>query len=174
LASPDLTRSLARDTRVRYVVLAWLCLAALIAYICRNSIAVAEKPVREDLGLQDLYLLGRTFTPKQQMGWVISAFFVTYALFQLPAGWVAHVLGTRRALPLFSLLWSSAMGLTFVAAGVPVLVAARLGMGAAQAGIFTCTTDTISKWFPAGRRALASGAVGSFMSLGGARRETIC
>jgi MFS family permease len=168
LAPPDPTRLPARDARVRYAVLAWLCLAALVAYVCRNSIAVAEKPVREDLGLADLHLLGYTFTPKQQMGWVISAFFVTYAVFQLPAGWVAHVLGTRRALPLFSLLWSAATGLTFVAGGVPALVAARLGMGAAQAGIFTCTTDTVSKWFPAGRRAVASGVLGSSMSVGGA------
>ena len=38
-------------THVRYQSLAWLILAAALAYFCRNAVGVAESSIREDLGL---------------------------------------------------------------------------------------------------------------------------
>jgi ACS family glucarate transporter-like MFS transporter len=158
MGAPPLTLdSLTSPTRVRYVVLVWLCAAATIAYIHRNSIAVAEEDVRQSLCLT-----------KEQMGVAMSAFFVSYAVFQVPAGWLSHIWGTRLALPLFAILWSLMTGLSGLAVGLAGLVAARLGMGIAQAGIFSCTTNTVAQWFPATGRALPSGFLGSFMSVGGA------
>ena len=52
-----------KPTWTRYKVLAWLGGAATIAYICRNSIGVAEKEIRADLGLDAF-----------QMGLVMGAF----------------------------------------------------------------------------------------------------
>ncbi len=147
----------ARPTLVRYGVLAALCLAATIAYVQRNSIGVAERTMRLELGLT-----------RAEMGHVMSAFLLTYAIFQLPSGWLAHVWGTRRALTLFVLLFSATTGLMGLAASMLALMLARLGMGAAQAGIFPASTSSIAKWFPPTRRAFASGALGSFMSVGGA------
>jgi MFS family permease len=149
-------------------VLAWLCLAALIAYIPRMCIGVAESTIREDLGLQEENVLGFRLKAEDQMGLVMSAFFLSYAIFQLPGGWLADVWGTRRTLTLFALLWSAATCLGALAAGLPLLLLSRLAMGAAQAGMFACTTLTIAQWFPLRRRALASGALGSFMSVGAA------
>jgi MFS family permease len=157
-----------RPTLVRYFVLVWLCLAAAISYVCRNSLAVAEKTIRQDLGLQDTHFLGIRLTPEDQMGWVMGAFFLTYAAFQLPTGWLGHVWGSRRCLPLFSALWSLASALLGVAPGWLALAGARLGMGAAQSGIFPSCTGTIARWFPPTGRALPSGALASFMSVGGA------
>jgi sugar phosphate permease len=156
ISLPTGTESASRPTRVRYIVLVWLCAAAAIAYIQRNSIGVAEKTIRLELGLS-----------MEQMGLVMSAFMLTYAIFQLPSGWLAHVWGSRRALSFFSALWSAVTALFALAASFPALVLARLGMGAAQAGIFPCATSSIAKWFPNTRRGLASGALGSFMSVGG-------
>src|SRR5439155_14942168 len=118
----------------RYLVLAGLCLATLIAYVHRNSIGVAEKEIRADLRL----------TP-EQMSWVMSAFFAAYAVMQIPAGWLAHVWGTRRALSLFALLDAAATVLFGLARSLPALTTARLGMGAAQAGMLACATNSISK-----------------------------
>jgi ACS family glucarate transporter-like MFS transporter len=155
-------------TRVRYAVLTWLCVGALIAYVPRNCIGVAEKTIRTDLGLEEVSFAGVRLSATDQMGLVMSAFFFTYALLQLPAGWLAHVWGTRRALTWFALLWSAATLLAVAAAGLPLLLLSRLGMGAAQAGIFACTTNTTAHWFPRTRRAVASGALGGFMWVGGA------
>jgi nitrate/nitrite transporter NarK len=41
-------------------------------------------------------------------------------------------------------------------------------MGAAQAGIFPCSANSLSKWFPSTQRGLPSGLLASFMSIGGA------
>ena len=141
-------------TRVRYLVLVSLCLAAALAYIPRNCIGVAEGDIRASLGLS-----------KEEMSVVMSSFFITYALLQIPSGWLAHIWGTRRALTLFAAAWSVASGLTALA-GLPLLLLARLGMGGAQAGLFTCSTGSIARWLPARRRALASGLLGSFMQIG--------
>src|SRR3954463_5331206 len=122
-------------TQVRYIVLAFLCLAAMLAYIPRNCLGVAEKDIRSSLGLSEF-----------EMGWVMSAFFITYALFQIPTGWLGHVCGTRWALTLFAVLWSVAGGLAGLATGMTVLLLARLGMGVGQAGLFPCTTTSLAKW----------------------------
>ncbi len=146
-----------RPTRTRYWVLAALCLAALVAYVQRNSIGVAEPEIRSQLHLN-----------KYEMGWVISGFFLTYAAFQLPTGYLAKRLGTRRALPIFALLFSAAAGVFALARGFWTLIATRLAMGALQSGIFPCAVQTVQKWMPDSRRSFATGMLGSFMSLGGA------
>jgi len=144
-----------QPTRVRYLVLASLCLAAMLAYIPRNCLGVAEKDIRSELGLSEF-----------EMGWVMSAFFITYAAFQIPTGWLGHVWGTRLALTLFAVLWSVFGGLASLATGMTVLLLARLGMGVAQAGLFPCTTTSLAKWFPATRRGLVNGLLGSSMQVG--------
>jgi ACS family glucarate transporter-like MFS transporter len=144
-------------THVRYLVLAGLCTATLIAYVHRNSIAVAEKTMRRDLGLSE-----------EQMGLAMSAFFVTYAAAQIPGGWLGHVWGTRRTLPFCSVVGAAAMTVVALAGGLPSLLAGRLALGTAQAGMLPCSTGSVRTWFPATRRALASGALGSSLSIGGA------
>ncbi len=142
---------------VRYLVLVWLCLAATIAYVQRNSLGVAESTIRGELGISE-----------RAMGWIQGAFFLTYAVFQLPSGWMAHTLGSRRALPIFSTLWSATAACLAMAHGAVGLLSVRLGMGAAQAGVFPASTRTIALWFPHSRRSMACGALAAFMSLGGA------
>jgi MFS transporter, ACS family, D-galactonate transporter len=162
-------------TFARYFVLLWLCLAATIAYISRNSLGVAEKTIRTDLGLTE-----------HEMGWAMSAFFWAYAVTQLPTGWLADRLGSRKALTIFSLGWSLATALCALAVfgqttlfEIPeiglafslslfILFTTRFMNGVFQAGLFPGCTNTISKWFSKHDRAFPCGALASFMSLGGA------
>ena len=67
-----LAEQFSKPTWTRYKVLLWLGGAATIAYICRNSLSVAEKGIREDLGLDAF-----------QMGLVMGAFQISYALLQI-------------------------------------------------------------------------------------------
>src|SRR5262249_49331977 len=114
----------ARPTRVRHVVVGALCIAAAICYIPRNYISVAEKTIRADLEL----------TPFQS-AWVLSAFFITYALAQIPSGQIGHFWGSRRVLPVIAVLWSLmsgagalASGAGALASGFFVIFLTRLGM----------------------------------------------
>ncbi len=132
-------------------------MAASIAYLCRNSIGVAESTIRAELGLSET-----------AMGWVMSGFFLTYALGQIPTGWIGHRLGSRRAISIFAVAWSFATAIMSFAMGMPMLLASRAANGIAQAGLFPACTLTIGNWFPNTRRAMASGTLASFMSIGGA------
>lgn len=145
-----------RPTWVRYKVLAWLCLSATVAYVQRNSIGVAESTIRADLNLTNF-----------ESGLMLSAFFITYAVFQLPTGWLSGVLGSRLGLTVFTSIWSAFTAAMAVATGPISIITARLGMGAVQAGVFPCATQSIAQWFPRTRRGLASGALAGFMSVGG-------
>ncbi len=146
-----------KATRARCIVLAWLSVATMIAYIDRGCISVAEKLIREDLRISE-----------SQMGLVMSAFFLTYAFFQLPAATLDRKWGSRWALPFFSTAWSLATAACAAAGGMLILLPARLAMGGAEAGIFPSSTGVIGRWFPASRRAAVSGIFASFMGVGGA------
>ncbi|WP_417383570.1 MFS transporter [Gimesia sp.] len=151
------TASQGPATRARFLVLTLLCLVAAVAYISRNAISVPAGLIQKELGIDSL-----------QMGWVMSAFFWSYALAQIPSGWLAHVWGTRRSLTAFAILWSIATALTGMVTGFWMLIGVRLIFGISQAGIFPCCASTISKWLPHARRGIASGLLGSFMSIGSA------
>jgi len=146
-----------RPTKVRFMVIAALCVSAMIAYAQRNTISIMEREIAAELQLD-----------KHQMGWVMSAFFLTYAAFQLPTGWLAKTAGTRKALTLFVAAFSAAACLFAAAGNLIALLVSRLAMGAAQSGIFPCAVVTISKWLPERRRSLSSGLLAAAMSVGAA------
>ena len=148
--------AIAAPTNTRFVVLAGLCAAAALSYVSRNAIAVAESTVRGDLGLT-----------KEQSGWLMSAFFISYSVCQIPGAWVGQRFGARRALPAFAIVWSIATAATALGGFVNVL-AMRVVKGVSQGGLFPICTGVVAKWFPKTGQAFATGALGSFMSVGGA------
>ena len=137
-------------------MLAALCLVTTINYIQRNSLGGAETTVRAEMHLM-----------RKDTGVALGAFYLTYALCQIPGGWLAQRWGGRRALTIYAAGWSLAMALTAAAASLPVLVGARGLMGAFQAGIFPCSTMILASWYPATRRGFTSAMLNSFMLLGG-------
>ncbi|RPI90128.1 MAG: MFS transporter [Planctomycetaceae bacterium] len=153
---PDQQLDSASGRRAPWLVLLALCLTATVAYVQRQCLGTVEREVREDLGLS-----------RDAMAHVLSAFFITYAALQVPAGRVAQMFGTRRALSAMVILWSIASGLVSLVNGLTGLVTCRLALGVGQAGIFTCTTLSVRNWFPAHRFALANGMVAAFMQVGG-------
>lgn len=144
-----------RLTAVRYRALAWLTAAAGLAYLCRNSIGVAESAIREELGLT-----------LEQSGWFMGAFFWSYAIFQVPSGWFSERFGTRIALSIFTLVSSAAMLGTGLAPVFWLLVLAQLAMGVAQAGLLPSTVNSIGHWMPLAHRSIACGILGAGMQVG--------
>lgn len=137
---------------------AWLAVGAVLAYLCRNSLVVAESSLREEMGLSE-----------RQMAFILGpAFFWAYALAQIPTGWLGERFGSRRCIPLFAALWSIATAAISLGTGFGLVVASRIGNGIGQAGLFPCSTRTISLWYPQSGRAFSSGILGAAMSLGGA------
>jgi len=145
-----------RPTIIRHLVLAALCAITTINYIQRNSIGGAETTIRADLHLT-----------RNDTGDAMSAFFLTYALCQVPSGWLAQRWGGRRALALYAAGWSIVMAFTAAATNLPALIGTRWAMGALQAGIFPCCTMILAGWYPSTRRLFASAILNSFMLIGG-------
>ena len=85
---------------VRYHVLTFLCAVAVIAYVQRLEFNVAERTVRGELGLD-----------REQIGRVMAAWSLGYALLQLPSGWLADRFGSRRVLTVLALAWSVISGM---------------------------------------------------------------
>lgn len=144
-----------RATTVRYRVLAWLLLAAGLAYLCRNAIGVMESTIRQGLGLT-----------LEQSGWFMGAFFWTYAIFQVPNGWFSERVGSRIALSVFALAWSMAMLGIGIVSGFWLLIVAQLIMGVAQAGLIPAMCNSVGHWMPLAQRSFGWGIAASGMQVG--------
>jgi sugar phosphate permease len=142
-----LTKS-SRPTHVRYLIVLLTTAAAFILYLDRFCLSIIERFVKEDLQLSD-----------DQIALLLSAFFWSYALAQVPSGWFSDRWGARRMLTLYIVLWSLATGLMGLTASFLVLLALRLGCGLAQAGAYPTSAGLLSNWVPLTRRGLASSVV---------------
>lgn len=145
--------------RSRYFVLALLCLSAAIAYVQRGAISVPAAEIARDLELRDF---------ATEMGWIQSAWYWSYALMQLPGGWLADRIGSRHSLAILSVVWSLATLLSGLATGFVSLLLLWGLMGAAQAGAFPSAAKAIGQIFPESERARASGLLAAGMQIGGA------
>ena len=146
-------------TKVRYQIIGATTLTAVLLYLDRICIAEIAKldEFKADLGLTD-----------DQKGSVLSAFFLTYALAQVPAGWLSDRFGARSMLPAYILIWSLCTALTGLAQGFVMLIAARLLFGVAQAGCYPTAGSLIKRWTPLSQRGTASSIVSFGGRLGGA------
>jgi ACS family D-galactonate transporter-like MFS transporter len=138
-------------------LLAFLCAAAAICYAQRQVMAVAKEPLQLDSALS-----------KNEVGWILSAFFAGYSLFQVPLGWIGDTYGARRPLAICVALSAVATLLLPLAGSFAGMVAVWTICGAAQAGLFPIAARLIVGSFPGTRRAVASGALASSMSIGAA------
>jgi sugar phosphate permease len=147
----------ARPTRVRYAVVAVSVLMAILLYLDRYCVSFAERYIKEDLRLTE-----------SQTAWFLSLFFWSYALGQVPCGWLGDRFGVRSMLALYILVWSLFTALIGVAAGIVSLLVMRFGCGLAQAGAFPACGNLLSKWVPLSSRGTASALVALGGRIGGA------
>lgn len=143
----------------RYLVLSLLCASAAIAYIQRAALSVPAEEIARDLSFSNL---------AKDMGAIQSAWYLAYALMQIPSGWFADRLGSRRALAIFTLAWSTATFLSGFATGFYSLLVLWGVMGAAQAGAFPCAAKALGRIFPESERARSTGLLAAGMTIGGA------
>lgn len=160
--SEDVPSVVTRPTVVRHLVVFVAFVASVILYLDRFCVAFADNYIREDLGL----------TP-DQMTWIQSAFFWSYALAQVPSGWMSDRFGARGIYTVYIILWSVFTGLIGMAHGFVFLVVMRLGCGLWQAGAYPTSASLLGRWVPVNRRGTASSLVGLGGRLGGAIAQVL-
>jgi len=143
-------------THVRHKVLAMTMVLGAITYLDRVTISVTRPHIARDLNLS-----------ATQMGYVFSAFYVAYALFEIPSGWWGDRVGTRRVLTRIVCWWSAFTVLTGAAFNFPSLIAIRFLFGAGEAGALPNAARTFSRWFPRQERGTAQGIFFMSMHLAG-------
>jgi len=129
---------------------------AFITYMDRVCISVTAPAILRDLRLTTI-----------QMGFVFSAFTAAYALFEIPTGWWADRIGSRRVLTRIVVWWSVFTGLTGVAWNFPSLLALRALFGVGEAGAWPTVARALSRWFPEQERGTAQGIFFMGAHLGG-------
>src|SRR5689334_929678 len=135
----------ARRTRVRWVVIALCFLGTSINYVDRANLSVAAPFISREFGLGP-----------EEMGLVLGAFFWTYAIFQLPAGWFIDKLGPRIMYAFAVAWWSVFTALSAVAGGFASLFGYRLGLGVGESAAYPANAKVVSRWFPVRERAFAT------------------
>ena len=144
-------------TSVRYVILFLATGIAVMLYLDRVCISPAGEAISKDLKLS-----------KAEYDNILSAFFLTYALAQIPSGWLGDRFGARWMLAAYAVLWSlttAAMG--FAPSGAALLWL-RMACGLFQSGAYPVAAGVVRRWVPVYRRGLASSVIAVGGRLGGA------
>lgn len=119
-----------------------------IAYLDRVCISTAAPAMQAALGLDDF-----------EMGLVFSAFTLSYALFEIPSGWLADRFGARITLTRIVLFWSAMTAATGMVGGFASLLMVRALFGVGESGAFPATSRIYSRWLPTAERGRAFGLV---------------
>jgi MFS family permease len=151
--------ALATPTRVRYGVLAFVCSLSMVTYLDRVAMGQASTPLLQTPGLG--------LTSDADLVWFHWAFIISYALFEIPTGWLGDVHGPRKTIIRIVLWWSVFTVLTGFA-GLPALgvlggfwalMLIRFLFGVGEAGAYPNLTRALHNWFPFKDRAAAQGAM---------------
>lgn len=146
-----------RPTRVRHTVLFLLVLHYANTYMDRVAIAAAAPMIQDEFAFDQITL-----------GLIFSAFSLSYALFQIPGGWLADKFGPRRVLTAIVSYWSVFTILTAAAWNAASMLVIRFLFGVGEAGAFPAATRAFSRWLPSTERGFAQGITHSGARLAGA------
>jgi MFS family permease len=93
------------------------------------------------------------------MGVLFSAFFWTYALFQIASGWVADRYDVNRVYATGFFLWSAATLLTGFTSSLSGLLALRMMLGMSESVAYPCYARILARYYPEHKRGFANALV---------------
>lgn len=123
----------------RFFILLLLTIGALIAFVDRVSIsaALATSDFKVHFDLSDV-----------DRGWVNSAFFWSYAIMQIPMGWLVDRYGVKWPYAVCFALWCLASAVIGLMSTLWALILMRLIIGAAEAVVVPATYRWIRNNYP--------------------------
>jgi MFS transporter, ACS family, D-galactonate transporter len=124
--SPDLSR-----------IAVLLALSIFINYVDRGNLSIAAPLIKDELALSPA-----------RLGILLSSFFWTYALFQIPSGWLVDRFRVNWVLALGVLVWSAATFFTGLGHTFAFLLAMRLILGAGESVSYPSYSKIIAAHFP--------------------------
>lgn len=143
-------------TGVRYRIVGLTVMMAVILYLDRFALTPITATIINDLKLDP-----------ESFGSSGFAFFCMYAVFQVPAGWLADRFGARRMLAVYVIAWSLATMSLGLVNGLLGLFVLRGLLGAAQAGAYPAAGSYLKRWTNLAARAKANSLVAAGGRVGG-------
>jgi MFS family permease len=141
----------------RRIVLGFLATLSVITFIDRLAIAVTGPTMQKDLGISPA-----------QWGWVLSAYVIAYAVFEVPSGALGDRHGYRKELSRITLWWSVFTAGTAFCRNFWQLASARFLFGLGAAGAYPNMSGVLYRWLPARERARGQGVIWAASRFGGA------
>lgn len=164
-STPRTENNLGRSTRVRWHVMALLTIVSALTFLDRLNLSIAGQFIQQQFRLST-----------QTLGWILSAFVLGYAFFQVPGGWLADRYGPRIVITAAILWWSIFSAATAIA---PHLLFARwfgvawsfaivrflIGLG--EGVTFPNANKIVSSWMPATQRGIGNSMFLAGIGFGG-------
>jgi MFS transporter, ACS family, D-galactonate transporter len=154
LRRPDLQSHPAGDPRMNRVLFL-LGLSVLINYIDRSNLSIAAPLIKDELNISGA-----------QLGTLLAGFFYTYALLQIPAGWLVDRFDAKWVFGLGFFIWSASTAVTGLLHGFAALLIARVVLGVGESVAFPAYGKIIGTHFPESRRGFANAVVITGLALG--------
>ena len=137
------------------ILLALIGLSVFINYIDRGNLSIAAPMLQDELHLGP-----------ERLGFLLSAFFWTYAALQPIYGWLVDRLNVYWLFAGCFALWSLATASTALVHGFALLFILRLCVGLGEAVSFPSYSKIIALNFAEEHRGLANGILGAGLSVG--------
>jgi MFS transporter, ACS family, glucarate transporter len=104
----------------------------------------------------------------EEFGWVLAAFALAYALFEIPSGMLGDLIGPKKVFIRIVLGWSLFTVLTGLVTGLIALLIVRFMFGMGESGTYPNCILVVSRWFPAKEIGKALSWVGIGSQIGAA------
>ncbi|WHX69049.1 MFS transporter [Peribacillus frigoritolerans] len=129
----------------KHFILGLLFVGYLVDYLDRMVMSVAV-----------VYIKGEFNLDPAAVGVILSSFFISYAIMQIPGGWLTDKLGSRKVLIWSIIVWSVFTVFTGLAWSLTSLIVIRFLFGIGQGGYPSAAQKGIADYYPLKERPKAS------------------
>ena len=141
----------------RFLLLAATATFTFITYTDRICLSTAKNQIMNDLGIS-----------LTQLGWIMAAFTLGYAVTNPLYGRIADKFGPRNIFTIVAASWTVFTAFAGLTWNTLSLFLARLFLGAGEAGTYPTLSKVTLNWYPVKERGIVQGVNFSGSRLGGA------
>jgi ACS family hexuronate transporter-like MFS transporter len=144
--------------------LCWLMFASTVLnYMDRQTVSLLREPISQAFGIKsDL-----------DFGWILAAFYLTYALFQIPAGYLVDRWDLRWSYAAAVAFWSLAAVATALVPSLGLLIVCRGLLGVGESFNWPCALRVTARILPPSDRSLGNGIFNSGAAIGAVVTPTV-
>lgn len=139
----------------RTIIVALLIIAAILSYVDRGNLSVVQPQIAEAFHLNH-----------QQVGWLASAFFWSYAFFQVIVGWGADRYSPKWLFAWGFFIWTFSTLATGFVSGFVALFAMRLLLGMGESVVYPAVSRILLEHFPDEKRGLPNALIAAGTKIG--------